>query len=97
MNSFEASNPSKFSISSMSAVEKFLSEYLTNMMSTLLLVPDNPEQGVLYLLTGVINLINKHVQWDNEEIKFNLLANSLIGLSAMAQTNYLHHLNNGMF
>ncbi len=97
MSSFEAANPSKFFLTSMSAVEKFLSEYLTSMMSTLLLIPDNPEQGVLYLLTGVINLISKHVQWENEDIKFNLLANSMIALSAMSQTSFIYHLNNGKF
>ena len=95
MSSFEMANPSKFTVTTMSTVEKLLNEYLTNMMATLLIVPDNPEQGVLYLITGVINLISKHFQWDNEEIKFNLLANCLVILSAMTQQNYLYHIKNG--
>ena len=79
---------------SMTMIEKFLNDYLSNMMSTLLLIPDSPEQGVLYLLTGVINIINQF-NWDNLEIKFNLLGNALIILSALEQENYLHSIQNG--
>lgn len=82
--------------SSMSTIEKYLNDYLSNMMSTLLLIPDSPEQGVLYLLTGVLNMINQF-NWENEEIKFNLLSNSLVIFSALEQENYLHSINNGTF
>ncbi len=75
-------------------IEKFLNDFLSNMLSTLLLVPDSPEQGVLYLLTGVINMINQY-NWDNLEIKFNLLTNVLVIFSALEQENYMHSINNG--
>ena len=75
-------------------IEKFLNDYLSNMMSTLLLVPDSPEQGVLYLLTGVINMINQF-SWDNLETKFNLLTNVLVIFSALEQENYMHSIHNG--
>lgn len=65
------------------------------MLSTLLLIPDNPDQGVLYLLTGVINLINKHYTWENLEFKFNLLSNCLIILTSAKQENYIYHNKNG--
>ena len=83
------------SLAQMANTEKFLNEYLSNVMSTLLLIPDNPEQTVLYLLTGVHNIIDKHYNWDNKEIKFNLLTNLLVILSALKQEEYLHHLENG--
>ena len=81
---------------SMPMVEKFLNDYLSNMMSTLLLIPDSPEQGVLYLLTGVLNMINQF-NWDNLEIKFNLLANALVIFSALEQENYFYFVTNGIF
>lgn len=95
---YDASNLARLSTSntSVSTVEKFLSDYLTNMMTTLLVIPDNPDQGVLYLLTGVMNLVQKHLNWDNLEIKFNLLANLLLVFSALKQEIYLYHINNGM-
>lgn len=80
----------------MSIIEKYLNEYLTNMMSTLLILPDNPEQGVLYLLTGVLNLIDKHLTWENADVKFNLLANAIIILTALKQENYLYHIDYGI-
>lgn len=79
---------------SMSMIEKYLNDYLSNMMSTLLLIPDSPEQGVLYLLTGVLNMINQF-NWENQEIKFNLLSNSLVIFSALEQEDYLHLIENG--
>ena len=80
----------------MSIIEKYLNEYLTNMMSTLLILPDNPEQGVLYLLTGVLNLIDKHLTWENADVKFNLWANAIIILTALKQENYLYHIDYGI-
>ncbi|RNA42489.1 hypothetical protein BpHYR1_036590 [Brachionus plicatilis] len=72
---YDGSNLAKLSssMSSLSSIEKFLAEYVSNMMTTLLLIPDNPDQGVLYLLTGVVNLVLKNFQWDNKEVKFNIL------------------------
>lgn len=78
----------------MTMIERFLNDYLSNMMSTLLLIPDSPEQGVLYLLTGVVNMINQF-SWDSLEIKFNLLTNVLVIFSALEQDNYLHAIHNG--
>jgi hypothetical protein len=80
----------------MSIIEKYLNEYLANMMSTLLILPDNPEQGVLYLLTGVLNLIEKHLNWENVDVRFNLLVNVIIILTALKQEDYLYHIDYGM-
>ncbi len=77
-----------------SVVEKFLSDYLLNMMSTLLIIPDNPDQGVLYLSTGVLNIITKHFSWENLDIKLNLLLNLITLLSALKQENYLFNIEN---
>jgi hypothetical protein len=67
---------------------------LCNLLNTLLLLPDNPEQGVLALLTGVLNLINEHIEWENLEFKFSLLADFCVILSAMKQETFLYHVHN---
>ncbi len=77
----------------MASIEKYLNDFLQNMMSTLLVIPDNPDQGVLYLLTGVLNLIEKHFAWESVDIKFGLLAKSLLVLSALKQEEFLYHVN----
>ncbi len=82
-------------VTSQTSVEKFLSDYLLNMMSTLLIVPDNPDQGALYLLTGVLNIIIKHFNWENVELKLNLLLNLLTLLGSLKQENYLFRIENG--
>jgi hypothetical protein len=64
-------------------------------MSTLICIPDNPDQGVLYLLTGISNTILKHFSWENLEIKLNLMLNMITILSAFKQENYLYHIENG--
>jgi hypothetical protein len=78
-------------------VEHFLQDYLCNLLSTLLIIPDNPEQGGLYLLNGVLNVIQKHFPWENTEIKFNLLVNFICLLCALKQENYIHHIPNGKY
>ena len=78
-------------------VEQFLQDYLCNLLSTLLLIPDNPEQGGLYLLNGVLNVIQMHFPWENLEVKFNLLVNFVCLLSALKQENYIHHIPNGKY
>lgn len=94
---YDGSNLAKLSSSmtSITAIEKFLAEYVSNMMTTLLLIPDNPDQGVLYLLTGVTNLVQKHFQWDNLEIKFNILIDILVIFNCLKQESYIYHLENG--
>jgi len=76
-------------------MEAFLNDYILNLMSTLLVLPDNPEQGVLYLMTILINFVDIHYKWENLEIKYNLLTYGLVALSAFKQENYLYHIENG--
>lgn len=94
---FDASSLSRFTSGqaslTMASIEKYLNDFLQNMMSTLVVIPDNPEQGVLYLLTGVLNLIEKHFAWENVDIKFSLLVKSLVALSALRQEEFLYHVN----
>ncbi len=76
-------------------MEAFLNDYILNLMSTLVVLPDNPEQGVLYLMTILINFVDIHYKWESLEIKYNLLTYGLVALSAFKQENYLYHIENG--
>lgn len=80
-----------------SQIENYLNGYLANILSTLILLPDNPDQGVLYLLNGLLNLIQTHFEWENKEIKLNLMITSLSLLSALKQENHIYHVPNGNF
>ena len=43
--------------------DAWLREFLPGLLSTLLVVPDNPEEGVLHLIRAALNTINKY-EWD---------------------------------
>jgi hypothetical protein len=47
------------------------------------------------LLTGVLNIIIKHFNWENVELKLNLLLNLLTLLGSLKQENYLFRIENG--
>ncbi|KAK2169423.1 hypothetical protein LSH36_10g11082 [Paralvinella palmiformis] len=70
--------------------EPFLVEYINNLASTLLVVPDNPDQGPLYLVRGLLNAV-KNYKWDpNSDAKAIIFVNIITLLSAMCQENYLY-------
>lgn len=94
LNSIESNLTNVAAKTSAATIDKFLNEYITNLLSTLILIPDNPEQGVLYLLNGILNVIQKHYQWENIEIKVNLLINVICLLCALKQEKYIYHIPN---
>ncbi|KAH8281161.1 hypothetical protein KR054_012542, partial [Drosophila jambulina] len=42
------------------SLERFLVTYLCNMLATLIVVPDSPEQGVLYFLRLLLDVVGRH-------------------------------------
>jgi hypothetical protein len=44
------------------STERFMMEYFNSFLSTLLTVPDNPDQQVLYLIRGLLNGLDEY-QW----------------------------------
>ncbi|EDW38225.1 GL12479 [Drosophila persimilis] len=59
------------------SLERYLVSYLCNMLATLIVVPDSPEQGVLYFLRLLLDVIGKH------EFKADSTAPSVIYLHAL--------------
>ena len=43
--------------------DSWLREFLPSYFSTILVIPDNPEEGVLFLIKSALNAINKY-SWD---------------------------------
>merc|ERR1739838_36794 len=64
----------------------------SNLLSTLLLVPDNTEQGVLFLLRGFLNTMSKSSETIPSHIRCTLFIKVLSLLSAYSQDQYLHRI-----
>ncbi|CAF0866004.1 unnamed protein product [Rotaria sordida] len=72
--------------------DKYLYESITNIMSTLVVVPDNPDAGVLYLAHGLNNVINQMKCFDDtSETRAMLAMNMLCLLSTQIQTFLPYH------
>ncbi|XP_041474018.1 VPS35 endosomal protein-sorting factor-like isoform X1 [Lytechinus variegatus] len=78
----------------MRPTESLLLGYVNNFLSTLLTVPDNPEQGCLYLLRGLLNVFQDYA-WDtHSDAKVRVYMNVLCLLSAQSQDQYAYHVKN---
>ncbi|XP_071976694.1 VPS35 endosomal protein-sorting factor-like isoform X1 [Engystomops pustulosus] len=77
----------------MRSSEAFLLEFLSNLFSTLLVVPDHPEQGVLFLVRGLLNVIENYTWEDNSDDKVRIYTSVLHLLAALSQESYLYHID----
>ncbi|XP_074035447.1 VPS35 endosomal protein-sorting factor-like isoform X3 [Leptinotarsa decemlineata] len=73
--------------------EIFLASYIKQFLSTLLVVPDNPERGVLSLMRGLLNVM-RELDWSRPNCTLGMLYISVIDvLTAMAQEDYPYHID----
>ncbi|XP_030629505.1 VPS35 endosomal protein-sorting factor-like [Chanos chanos] len=70
--------------------ESFLLDFINNFLSTLLVVPDHPEQGVLYLVRGLLNMVQDYTWEDNSDAKIRVYISALPLLAALSQESYLY-------
>uniref|UniRef100_A0A1A7WFA7 VPS35 endosomal protein-sorting factor-like n=1 Tax=Iconisemion striatum TaxID=60296 RepID=A0A1A7WFA7_9TELE len=70
--------------------EIFLLDFINNFLATLLVVPDHPEHGVLYLVRGLLNMVQDYTWEDNSDGKVRVYASALSLLAAMSQETYLY-------
>ncbi|OCT64113.1 hypothetical protein XELAEV_180452141mg, partial [Xenopus laevis] len=77
----------------MRSSEPFILEFLANFFSTLLVVPDHPEQGVLFLVRGLLNVIEDYTWEDNSDDKVQIYTSVLHLLAALSQGSYLYHVD----
>ncbi|XP_005101203.1 VPS35 endosomal protein sorting factor-like [Aplysia californica] len=71
--------------------EPFLMEYLYSFISTLLVTPDNPDVGVMYLLRGLLNVLQDYTWDQNGDLRIFVYTRVLAMLSSAAQEEYLYH------
>ncbi|XP_051172865.1 VPS35 endosomal protein-sorting factor-like [Leptopilina boulardi] len=74
------------------STEPCLLSYLSNFLSTLLVVPDSPEHGVLYLMRGLLNAIQRCFE-EHSSTKYYLYLRVLDLLSTYTQENYPYHVD----
>ncbi|KAJ1532194.1 hypothetical protein ONE63_000815 [Megalurothrips usitatus] len=73
--------------------EPYIVSYICNFLSTLLIVPDSPEQGVLYLTRGLLNVIQTY-SWDQQSTgRSTVYLHVLDMLAAAAQETYPYHID----
>lgn len=78
----------------MKNTEPYLVSFLCNFLSTLVVVPDSPEQGVLYLLRTLLDVIKRY-PFDPNNTSLPLVYLAVIDLlTAAAQESYPYHIPN---
>lgn len=77
------------------SLESYLISYLETFLSTLIIVPDSPDMGVLYLLRLLIEESQKYGFQTDSLITIYLCV--LDTLSIMSQETYPFHIENGKF
>ncbi|AWP17343.1 putative UPF0505 protein C16orf62 -like isoform 2 [Scophthalmus maximus] len=70
--------------------ESFLLDFTNNFLAMLLVVPDHPEHGVLYLVRGLLNMVQDYTWEDNSDAKVRVYVSALPLLAAMGQETYVY-------
>ncbi|XP_058057478.1 VPS35 endosomal protein sorting factor-like [Anopheles bellator] len=79
----------------MQTSDAFLKTYVVNFLSTLVIVPDNPTQGVLYLLRLLLDVVpNYPFEGSSSTTLSNIYLHVLDFLSVAAQEVYPYHIVN---
>ena len=77
------------------STESHLSIFVRNFMSALLVVPDNPDQGAVYLFGGLLNGLKRYSWQPNSLFKVEVFSSALCYLSAACQEVYMYQVHNG--
>lgn len=73
--------------------EQFLTTYIKNFLSVLLVVPDSPNHGVLNLMRILLNTI-KNYDWESQSSVMAYLFLSVLDvLSALCQEEFPYHID----
>ncbi|CAH1102339.1 unnamed protein product [Psylliodes chrysocephalus] len=73
--------------------ELFLESYIKKLLSTLLVVPDNPDRGVVGLLKSLLNVI-RQLEWNKLNCNLAILYISVLDLlSSLAKEEYPYHVD----
>jgi len=70
--------------------EPYFVEYINHLISSLLVVPDHPEHGVMYLVRGLLNALQEYPWEESSDAKCKIYMNAVCLLSASCQETYLY-------
>lgn len=74
--------------------EPLLSVFVRNFLATLLVVPDNPDLGVVYLFGGLLNALKKY-HWQPASLaKVEVFTDAVCYLTASCQEEYIYSVHN---
>ena len=71
----------------MRGTEPLLADYVLDLMSQLVVVPDPPDQAPLYLVRGLLNMLEVYAWDEGADTRAMLYADMLVVLSALAQAS----------
>jgi hypothetical protein len=77
------------------STESFMSCFLCNFFSTLLVVPDDPDRERLLLVKGVLNSLEDYKWQDGSDAKYRVYMNGICLLSAICQDKYIYSVDKG--
>ena len=69
--------------------EVFLEDYIAQLVNTLITVPDNPEQGPMYLMKSVVQALAERTYADESDVKSMSLVRCIAVVAASSQQHYL--------
>nr|XP_027198715.1 UPF0505 protein C16orf62 homolog isoform X1 [Dermatophagoides pteronyssinus] len=72
--------------------DEFLYTYSSQLLSTLIVVPDNPELGILYLFKGLYNVLKEYRFETNSNYKLLIWINMSKYLATCSKDNYPYHI-----
>lgn len=76
-------------------MDSYVVSYLSNMLATLVVVPDSPEEGVLYLLRLLLEVIQKFPFATNSLGPVTVYLNALDMLYVQSLENFPYHVAGG--
>lgn len=74
--------------------EFYLLSYTQKFLATLIVVPDSPDQGVLFLMRCLIDAV-RAFQFENVSLLITFYLDALETMNVMAQAEYPFHIKNG--
>ncbi|XP_071966062.1 VPS35 endosomal protein-sorting factor-like isoform X2 [Antedon mediterranea] len=76
------------------STEGLLISYIQQFLSTLLIVPDHPDQVCLYLVRGLLNILQDYTWEQSSPAKIQVYMSVLCLLTAQSQEVYAYHIPN---
>ncbi|KAH8294867.1 hypothetical protein KR018_003771, partial [Drosophila ironensis] len=74
------------------SLDQYLVSYLCNMLATLIVVPDSPEQGALYFLRLLLDVVDRHTFKTDTSARIHIYLQALDMLYVQSQEQFPYHI-----